>query len=106
MYLGQVKGEGKDIKEILKDFARAINAILNGNINSGNSVTLRASQTTTVVTNRLISPDTVMILAATTATAATAASKVHQAYTGQYEITLTHDSNAAIDRTFKYVLLG
>lgn len=106
MYRGQVKGEGKDFKELLKDLARAINAILNGNINSTGTVTLRASQTTTVITNRIISPDTVMILAATTANAAAAADNIYQAVTDKYEITLTHDSNAAVDRTFKYVLLG
>lgn len=106
MFLGKVRGEGKDYREIVRELALAVNAILNGNINSGGSVTLTASSTTTVVTNRLIGPDTIMVLAATTANAAAAADVVYQAVTDKYEITLTHDSNAAVDRTYKYVLLG
>lgn len=105
-YKGIIREEGQDPRVQSREFAKAINAILNGNINSTGTVTLTASSTTTVVTNRLIGKDTIMILVPTTATAATAMTKVRQAFTAQFEITLTHDSTADTDRIFKYVLLG
>ena len=106
MYKGSLTETGKTTEELVRDLVRAVKAILNGNINSGGSVTLTQSATTTVINNRLIGSDSRIILCPTTSTAATGLDKVHYSYTAEYQITLTHDSTADTDRTYNYILLG
>lgn len=95
-----------DIKEHIRKIALAVQAILEGKINSTGNVTLRASQTTTIVEDFRIGADTQIILTPTTANATAAMDNVYQSANVKHEITLTHDSNAATDRTFKYTLIG
>ena len=106
MYRGVIRASGATPAALIRDLARAVEAILRGNVNSGGAVTLTASSTTTVISNHLISPDSILILTPTTATAAAAMASVYQTVTGKNEITLTHNNTADTDRDFKYVVLG
>ena len=83
---------------------QVINRVMDGKINSTGEVTLRANQTTTTVTDRRIGSKTKIFLQPTTATSASATPYVSAVTTNS--ITLTHDSDAATDRTFKYVIFG
>jgi len=94
------------VEEWLAKSALAVNGLLQGKSNNVDEVTLAVSPaTTTVITNRRITPDTMIVLTAKTANAAGAVATLRFAATlGQ--ITLTHAASAAADRTFAYALIG
>ena len=98
--------EWKNPAEHRRKLATALRSVLDGAHNATGSVTLRASQTTTTIDNRRIGIDTKVFLMPTTSNAAAAVTSVYQSANDEFEITLTHDSDAATDRIFYYVLSG
>lgn len=82
--------------------ATTINEMMKGRANNLGSATLGASTTTSIVEDPRITSSTKVFLAPASATAAAAAPYVSAVGEGQF--TITHDSDAATDRIFDYVL--
>lgn len=89
-----------------RDLRAIVAGILQGKINAGSTVTLRASQTTTTLTDDKIGSDSVILFMPTTANAKTAAANLYVSARTSGSATLTHASNAAVDQTFGYVVIG
>lgn len=73
------------------------------------TVTLTASATTTLLTDPRIGPTSQIVFTPTTANAATAAASLYVGEGSNLKEgsrTLTHASNAAVDQTFRYSVLG
>lgn len=95
---GPATGE-RQLREIVR-------GVMDGKINATGSVTLRASQTTTTITDPRIGAASVILLAARTAAAKTAeVAGIWQACATGSAL-LTHASNAAADQEFGYVVVG
>jgi len=86
--------------------ADAINAALQGRIESRGSVTLTAGATTTTVDHPLAHAESVILLMPTTANAAAALANVYVSARASRTFTLTHANNAQVDRTFEFMVLG
>lgn len=86
--------------------ADAINGLIDGKLNVLGSVTLRASQTTTTVSDNKFESNMVPYLMATTANGAAALTNVYLSARDKGSFTLTHANNAQTDRSFLYVRLG
>lgn len=80
----------------------AVRDLATGATNAGGDVTLAASATTTEVSNKLCTADTMVMLSARSASAAAAPVFVQATANGSF--TLGHDSSAATDRAFHYEL--
>ena len=79
---------------------------MQGKTNNTGTVTLTASSTTTTLTDPRIGAESVVLLTPQTAAAKTAyVAGIYQACTTG-SATLTHASNAAVDQTFGYVVVG
>jgi hypothetical protein len=87
---------------------QAIQQLYQGRVNSGGTVTLRASQTTTTVSAPNCSPSCSIHFAPVTAHAAALSPPpyVMAANTLLGSFVITHPSNAAVDLTFKYDARG
>jgi hypothetical protein len=88
-------------------FNTSIRQLYAGGSNNTGTVTLRASQTTTVVPHQSCNPNSHISLMPTTANAQTAflaGIRVSARTTGSF--TLTHASNAAVDQIFTYSITG
>ncbi len=89
--------------------ATAVNQVIKGKLNSTGTVTLTPSAASTVVSNALVSPQSVILLMPQTAHAA---AELATAFIAPGAIvdgagfTITHASNAQTDRVFGYVILG
>lgn len=80
----------------------AIRDLATGGTNAGGAVTLATGATSTPVTNKLCTADTMVMLSARSASAAAAPVFVQETANGTF--TLGHDASAATDRTFHYEL--
>jgi hypothetical protein len=70
-------------------------------------VTLAASSaTTTTLDNALISPESVIVLMPTTASAAAWMNDVYVSARTSGSATLTHTANSATDRTYAFAVIG
>tara|TARA_R110002020_G_scaffold212027_5_gene418401 strand:+ start:2240 stop:2581 length:342 start_codon:yes stop_codon:yes gene_type:complete len=101
-----------DDAEHKRKFAEAINAIDDGKLSSNAEITLTASATSTVITDRRVGKDSVILFMPVTANAA-AALGAGTMYVTTANIdprastfTITHPSNSQTDKTFRYVVLG
>lgn len=103
---GHIRSSYRSFLLALVDIRTALSGLANGRSNAIGSVTLTASATTTVVTDSNVSADSVIALMPTTATAVSADTLVYVSAVTDGTFTLTHDNNAAIDRTFKYSIQG
>lgn len=94
-----------------REVATAVNQALKGKLNSFGTVTLTDSVASTVVTNELVGPDSVILLMPQTAHAAAELGN-GTAYIVPTDIVdgtsfkITHANNAQTDRTFGYVIIG
>lgn len=89
----------------LRLMMKALNRALSGKLNCTGTVTLRASQTTTTVTDNNCLANSVVLMQPTTAHAAgLGADGYVVAADGSFVI--NHSSNASTDRTFNYAILG
>lgn len=87
----------------LRDMVRGL---FDGKSNNTGAVKLRASQTTTTITDPRIGAGSVILLAPRTAAAKTAyIAGIYQACASGSAV-LTHASNAATDQDFGYVVVG
>ena len=88
--------------------ARTVNLMLRGKINSlvGTKVTLRASQTTTTLTDERIGASSHLTFMPLTAHAATAAANLYVSALNQGSATLTHSSSANTDQDFRVSIIG
>jgi len=78
-----------------------------GHLANTGSVTLRASpNTTTVVTDDRVSINSVPLLQAVTSSAAAASPTTWISTITNGSFTITHSATAAVDKTFRYALLG
>lgn len=80
--------------------------LINGKHNATGTVTLRASQTTTTITDPRLTAGSVLSLCPLTANAATAKASVYVSSRDNGTMVLTHASNAAVDQTFDYSVAG
>lgn len=85
-----------------------VNQIMNGRINAVGTLTFRASQTTTTLSDTRVANQSVLILTPLTSAAATAyAAGWHvSARTPGTSLVITHASNAATTQDFGYALIG
>ena len=95
----------KNPAEWLRRIAQVVNKLLLGETNNVGNVTLTASATTTTITDRRVTPETMASLEPLTAAAVTARATLRQA-AGAGSLVLTHASNAATDQNFRYALWG
>jgi hypothetical protein len=92
--------------EWIRQIASAVNSLRDGKVNSRGEVTLRASQTTTVVVDTKVGGDSAIVLSPMTANAAGAIATTYVSTVDKGTFTLTHASNGQTDKTFRYVALG
>lgn len=94
----------KDLKKIVQ----AVQQLASGRSNAVGTVTLRASQTSTTVTDPNCASGTTPILTPTTADAATALATtfIPVATIANGSFVIEHASAASTDRTFLYALHG
>lgn len=94
------------------NIVQAILQLMMGRSNAVGVVTLRANQTTTVVTKATdpaavnVSAGAQVLLSPRTANAAAALATTFVSSIGQGTFTLTHSSNAQTDKTFGFAALG
>lgn len=91
-------------EERLTEIVQAIQGLAAGGTNAGGQFTLTPSVTTTTVVNALCSPRSQVLLTAKTANAASATGVFVTPGTRQFVV--THNSTAATDRTFSYLVLN
>lgn len=92
-----------------KDVRRIVDAVIQlvtGRQNSVGDVTLRANQTTTVVSFPNCSKDCRVFLSPRTANAAAAIPTTYISSIEQGGFTITHASNAQVDKTFGFLCIG
>lgn len=88
----------------MRDIVTAINQLIQGRSNATGTVTLAvAPATTTVVTKTDIPADAAVFLSPTTASAQATTWRV-TVQAGQF--TITHAADAAVDRTFRWLVIG
>lgn len=100
------------IRSSIKRIVDCIRQVLDGRINSSGSVTLTASAATTVVTDRRVGRDSVILFMPLTANAAAEVGNGTM-YVQTTDIdplnnqfTINHANNGQTDRNFRYVILG
>lgn len=86
----------------LREVIRAVNQLIRGLSNAKGSVTLRAGETTTIVTHENIAPDSAPVLTAGPGTWSSLALRVSAVAAGSF--TITHASEAASDRVVHWHL--
>ena len=106
----KVPARWHNVDEWLRKIAEAVNGIDEGRVSSNGSATLTASSATTVVTDRRVGKDSVILFDPRTANAATelygATMYVSAVAPRSSTFTITHANNSQTDRTFKYIVLG
>tara|TARA_R110000772_G_scaffold4094_9_gene14497 strand:+ start:1932 stop:2282 length:351 start_codon:yes stop_codon:yes gene_type:complete len=98
-----------DEKEQLRRLADAVNSTIDGSGNNAGSVTLAENVTTTVVADKRVGVDSVIVFMPTTVSAATefGLGKMYiSARPGDGTFTITHENLTATDRDFDYAVLA
>lgn len=99
----QLYGDEKQQRQLTAD---TINQIMRGRANNTGTFTLAAGATTTTVTDPAFQSSMVPLWTPTTATAATALTKVYVSSRSKGSFVVTHDNTADTDRTFIYSRWG
>lgn len=86
--------------------AEVLNNVLQGKLNATLDVTLRASQTTTVVTDARLGPFSVILPMARTASAAGNLDGLYVTDQGKGTATLHHDSISSTDQDVRLLIIG
>jgi len=98
-----------DLAQYAAQVAEVANGARRGKIDGGGEVTLDANDTTTTITNDLISVESNIMLTPTSANAAAdvgSATGVYVSAVGTGTATITHPNTAATDKTFFYAVIG
>lgn len=99
-------------REWLRKIAIGVNDLINGQMNATGTVTLTQSAATTVVKDRRVGRDSVILFMPLTANAAAeiGAGTMYVQTTDiaprSFQFTINHANNAQTDRNFRYVVLG
>lgn len=94
------------VKTWVLEAAGAINRHNSGKMNVTIDVTLRASQTTTTVTDARISDTCAICLSPKTSNAAAAVGTTYISSQTSGSAVITHANNAQTDKTFRLAILG
>ncbi len=94
------------VEEWLRIVAEAVRGIQEGKIGSNSTVTLAASAGTTVVTDRRVGKDSVILFMPTTANAVAETMYVSAIAPRSNQFTITHTNNSQTDRSYSYIVLG
>jgi hypothetical protein len=95
-----------DQVEHRRKMARKINGLNQGKFNATIDVTLRASQTTTTLTDPRIAATSGIVFMPQTAHAAAALASLYVSARQKGQATLTHASSANTDQTFTALIIG
>ena len=95
-----------DTAQHLRLVSASLNNTINGKLNSTGTITLRASQTTTTLTDARISGNSVILFMPTTANGSTAFSGLHVSARSNGSATLTHASSSNADQNLSYCVIG
>jgi hypothetical protein len=91
-----------------REVSEVVNGLLDGRSNNTGSVTLRASNATTVVADLRAGPESIVSLMPTTANASAevGAGTIYVSTRAKQSFTLTHANNGQSDRTYAYTVIG
>tara|TARA_R100000781_G_scaffold113504_1_gene82121 strand:- start:695 stop:1024 length:330 start_codon:yes stop_codon:yes gene_type:complete len=95
-----------DQAQHLRLISNTVNNTLDGKLNSTGTITLRASQTTTTLSDARIGVNSVILFMPTTANGLTASNTLYVSARADKSCTLTHASDSATDQTLSYVVIG
>lgn len=98
----------RDVREMVRKLADAVNSLGDGRSNATGTVTLTAAAATTAVTDRRVGTDSVIALMPTTANASgeIGAGTIYIAAVTAGSFTVSHANNAQADRTYGYSICG
>ena len=88
----------------LREISEVTNGIMNGKTNNTGSVLLRASNTTTTITDERLGFDSVILLSPLSANAAAQTPYISTKAKGS--VVITHTSTAHTDLNFDYIIVG
>jgi|TARA_R110002051_G_scaffold107990_3_gene180845 hypothetical protein len=88
----------------LREISEVTNGIMNGKTNNTGSVTLRASNTTTTITDERLGFDSIILLSPLSANAAAQTPYISTKAKGS--VVITHTSTAHTDLNFDYIIVG
>lgn len=94
----------RTVEEGVRRLAALVRALADGRSNAVGTVTLAASLSSTAVSDPRVGRDSAILLSPMSASAASAT--VHLSTVSNGGFTLTHDADAATDRTFRYAIQG
>ena len=95
-----------DQAQHLRLVSNTLNNVMDGKINSTGDITLRASQTTTTLTDARIGGDSVIVFMPITANGKTAENDLFVSARTSGSATLTHASSSNTDQNFAYIIVG
>jgi hypothetical protein len=88
----------------LREISEVTNGIMNGKTNNTGSVLLRASNTTTTITDERLGFDSIILLSPLSANAAAQTPYISTKAKGS--VIITHTSTAHTDLNFDYIIVG
>ena len=88
----------------LREISEVTNGIMDGKTNNTGSITLRASNTTTTITDERLGFDSIILLSPLTANAAAQTPYISTKAKGS--VIITHTSTAHTDLNFDYIIVG
>jgi hypothetical protein len=88
----------------LREISEVTNGIMDGKTNNTGNITLRASNTTTTITDERLGFDSIILLSPLTANAAAQTPYISTKAKGS--VIITHTSTAHTDLDFDYIIVG
>jgi len=95
-----------NIEEWLREIAKAVNLMIDGQSNAVGEFTLTAGATSTVIADLRVGIDARILLMPTTANAAAALTTTYISSIGKQTFTISHANNSQTDKIFKYAIIG
>lgn len=95
-----------DTGQHLRLVSTSLNNTINGKLNSTGTITLRASQTTTTLSDARIGGNSVVVFMPTTANGRTALNGLYVSARANGSATLTHASSGNTDQNLSYCVIG
>ena len=95
-----------DTAQHLRLVSSSLNNTINGKLNSTGTITLRASQTTTTLTDARLGGNSVILFMPITANGRTGLNGLHVSARASGSATLTHASSSNADQNLAYTIIG
>ena len=95
-----------DTAQHLRLVSASLNNTINGKLNSTGTITLRASQTTTTLTDARLGGNSVILFMPVTANGRTGLNGLHVSARASGSATLTHASSGNADQNLAYTIIG